>query len=178
MDGVGEWTTTSVAIGKGNNLTTVREIRWPHSIGLLYSAFTYYIGFKVNSGEYKLMGLAPYGDPAAAGDTFLVEDSSGLLHFGAGWKNRFNIEDTICAGAIAERLMESRLYSTDNDSTLAAIDLWSLAKKDLPGYIEKVAQRTRLREKGLDDCIGFCITPDFTEKIPVIKNGVLVDITL
>jgi carbamoyltransferase len=63
MDGVGEWATTSVAIGRGNGLETVREIRWPHSLGLLYSAFTYYTGFKVNSGEYKVMGLAPYGVP-------------------------------------------------------------------------------------------------------------------
>jgi carbamoyltransferase len=63
MDGVGEWATTSVAIGRGNTLETVREIRWPHSLGLLYSAFTYYTGFKVNSGEYKVMGLAPYGVP-------------------------------------------------------------------------------------------------------------------
>jgi carbamoyltransferase len=61
MDGVGEWVTTSLAIGKGNGLEIQREIRFPHSIGLLYSAFTYYAGFKVNSGEYKLMGLAPYG---------------------------------------------------------------------------------------------------------------------
>lgn len=63
MDGVGEWATTSVAIGRGNTLETVREIHWPHSLGLLYSAFTYYTGFKVNSGEYKVMGLAPYGEP-------------------------------------------------------------------------------------------------------------------
>ncbi len=62
-DGVGEWATTTVAIGKGNNLEIKKEIHFPHSIGLLYSAFTYYVGFKVNSGEYKLMGLAPYGDP-------------------------------------------------------------------------------------------------------------------
>ena len=63
MDGVGEWTTTSVAIGHGNDLEMMREIHFPHSLGLLYSAFTYYTGFKVNSGEYKLMGLAPYGEP-------------------------------------------------------------------------------------------------------------------
>ncbi len=63
MDGVGEWATTSVAIGRGASLETVREIRWPHSLGLLYSAFTSYTGFKVNSGEYKVMGLAPYGEP-------------------------------------------------------------------------------------------------------------------
>ena len=62
-DGVGEWATTTVAIGKKNNLEIKKEIHFPHSLGLLYSAFTYYTGFKVNSGEYKLMGLAPYGQP-------------------------------------------------------------------------------------------------------------------
>ena len=62
-DGVGEWATTTVAIGNGNNLKIHKEIHFPHSLGLLYSAFTYYTGFKVNSGEYKLMGLAPYGKP-------------------------------------------------------------------------------------------------------------------
>ncbi len=63
LDGVGEWATTTVSIGKGNNLEIVKEINFPHSLGLLYSAFTYYLGFKVNSGEYKVMGLAPYGAP-------------------------------------------------------------------------------------------------------------------
>lgn len=66
MDGVGEWATTSVSIGQGNTLRQVREIHWPHSLGLLYSAFTYYTGFRVNSGEYKVMGLAPYGEPRFA----------------------------------------------------------------------------------------------------------------
>ena len=63
MDGVGEWTTTSLAMGNGKDLQVIREIHFPHSLGLLYSAFTYYTGFKVNSGEYKVMGLAPYGEP-------------------------------------------------------------------------------------------------------------------
>ena len=62
-DGVGEWATTTVAVGKNNHLEVKKEIHFPHSLGLLYSAFTYYAGFKVNSGEYKLMGLAPYGNP-------------------------------------------------------------------------------------------------------------------
>lgn len=66
MDGVGEWATTSLAMGRGNALTIEKEIHFPHSLGLLYSAFTYYTGFKVNSGEYKLMGLAPYGRPRYA----------------------------------------------------------------------------------------------------------------
>lgn len=63
LDGVGEWTTSSLSLGKGSDLKIIKEIHFPHSIGLLYSAFTYHAGFKVNSGEYKLMGLAPYGEP-------------------------------------------------------------------------------------------------------------------
>ncbi len=63
IDGVGEWTTTSYGVGNGNNISILSEIKFPHSLGLLYSAFTYYTGFKVNSGEYKVMGLAPYGEP-------------------------------------------------------------------------------------------------------------------
>ena len=72
LDGVGEWATTTVATGNGNEIKIIREIHFPHSIGLLYSAFTYYIGFKVNSGEYKVMGLAPYGEPKYK-DTILKE---------------------------------------------------------------------------------------------------------
>ena len=66
MDGVGEWATTSAALGRDNHLEITKEIHFPHSLGLLYSAFTYYTGFKVNSGEYKVMGLAPYGKPTYA----------------------------------------------------------------------------------------------------------------
>jgi carbamoyltransferase len=85
MDGVGEWATTSVGIGKGNHLELIKEIHFPHSLGLLYSAFTYYTGFKVNSGEYKVMGLAPYGEPKYTQAIFehlidLKEDGSFRLN--------------------------------------------------------------------------------------------------
>ena len=63
LDGVGEWTTGSISLGRGNRIEMRKELRFPHSLGLLYSAFTYFTGFKVNSGEYKVMGLAPYGEP-------------------------------------------------------------------------------------------------------------------
>jgi 2-phosphosulfolactate phosphatase len=106
---------------------------------------------------------------------WLAKQERDVVIFCAGWKNRFNIEDSVCAGAIATRLMESGRFSTICDSTHAATDLWSLARTDLRGYIEKAAQRTRLRDKNLDDCIDFCLSSDFTDKIPVIKNGVLVD---
>ena len=83
MDGVGEWTTTSAALGQGKDLAITREIHFPHSLGLLYSAFTYYTGFKVNSGEYKLMGLAPYGEPKYA--TLIRDKMLDLKADGSFW---------------------------------------------------------------------------------------------
>jgi carbamoyltransferase len=83
MDGVGEWATTSVSIGRGNTLEVKREIHFPHSIGLLYSAFTYYTGFKVNSGEYKVMGLAPYGEPRYA--QLILDKLIDLKEDGSFW---------------------------------------------------------------------------------------------
>jgi carbamoyltransferase len=85
VDGVGEWATTSLGIGRGNKITIEEEMHFPHSLGLLYSAFTYYTGFRVNSGEYKLMGLAPYGEPTFAGEILgklidLKEDGSFKLN--------------------------------------------------------------------------------------------------
>jgi 2-phosphosulfolactate phosphatase len=105
---------------------------------------------------------------------WLIKQDRDVLLFCAGWKNRFNIEDSVCAGAIAEALMKSSCFRTICDSTKAAMDLWSLASPDLLYYIEKAAQRTRLRDKKLDDCIEFCLTPDFTDKIPLMHNGVLI----
>jgi carbamoyltransferase len=85
-DGVGEWATTTVGIGKGNNLDMKREIHFPHSLGLLYSAFTYYTGFKVNSGEYKLMGLAPYGSPIY--EEKIVNNLIDIKEDGSFWLNQ------------------------------------------------------------------------------------------
>ena len=90
MDGVGEWATTSLSLGKGNTLSILKELHFPHSLGLLYSAFTYYTGFKVNSGEYKLMGLAPYGEPRYVDQIFshlvdLKED--GTFHLDQSYFN-------------------------------------------------------------------------------------------
>ena len=80
VDGVGEWATATYGIGRGNHIELTHELRFPHSLGLLYSAFTYYTGFKVNSGEYKVMGLAPYGEPRF---THMILEH--LLDLKAGW---------------------------------------------------------------------------------------------
>src|SRR5512134_3396254 len=87
LDGVGEWTTTSLALGEGRKLDVTREIHFPHSLGLLYSAFTYYTGFKVNSGEYKVMGLAPYGNP-----TFVRQIKDHLIDIKEDGTFRLNLE--------------------------------------------------------------------------------------
>src|SRR3954467_14621284 len=87
MDGVGEWTTTSIALGRARELKVMKEIHFPHSLGLLYSAFTYYTGFRVNSGEYKVMGLAPYGEPRFAD---LIKDK--LIDIKEDGSFRLNLE--------------------------------------------------------------------------------------
>jgi 2-phosphosulfolactate phosphatase len=92
----------------------------------------------------------------------------------AGWKTRFNLEDTLCAGAIADRLLQGGRFSTICDSVHAATDLWDHAKNGLMAYVEKAAQRSRLRDKGLDDCLEYCHTFDVTNVIPVLRDGKLV----
>ncbi len=90
IDGVGEWATSSIGVGKGNELTLLQELRYPNSLGLLYSAFTYYTGFKVNSGEYKVMGLAPYGEPkyvSAIKDHLLEVRDDGSLKLNQDYFN-------------------------------------------------------------------------------------------
>ena len=98
---------------------------------------------------------------------------SGLdvLVYCSGWKNKFNLEDTLFAGALCESLISSGKYDTICDSTLAAMDLWSIAKKDIIGYIQKAAHRERLRKLGLDDILEYCHTFDLAPVIPVLKGN-------
>jgi 2-phosphosulfolactate phosphatase len=105
---------------------------------------------------------------------WLEEQNRKVIIVCAGWKMRFSLEDALFAGAVAARLLESGKFTTSCDAVHAATDLWKMAKGDLSGYIDKAAQRSRLRDKGLDDCIGYCHTMDVTEIIPVLRNGKLV----
>lgn len=107
---------------------------------------------------------------------FVLNEDRDVLLFCAGWKSRFNLEDTLFAGALAELILESSNYHTICDSTLGAIDLWNVARNDLMGYIDKVAQRTRLKKNGLDDVLDYCHTFDTTKVIPVLKENYLIDI--
>ena len=108
---------------------------------------------------------------------WLIRQNAPVLIFCASWKDRFSLEDTVFAGALAERLMDSGKFESICDAVTASIDLWNLAKPDLFGYIQKAAQKRRLASKGLDDCIQYCLTFDQTRVIPALQDDRLVDIS-
>jgi 2-phosphosulfolactate phosphatase len=108
---------------------------------------------------------------------WLIQQNSPVLIFCASWKDRFSLEDTVFAGALAERLMNSGKFETICDAVTASVDLWSLAKDNLNAYIQKAAQKGRLASKGLDDCIEYCLTFDQTAVVPVFENDRLADVS-
>jgi len=97
-----------------------------------------------------------------------------LLVLCAGWKNKFNLEDTLFAGALVEMVLEDDHFHTICDATYGAIDLYDAAREDMMGYIEKVAQRHRLKQNNLDDVIGYCHQLDLTDLIPTLEENYLV----
>jgi 2-phosphosulfolactate phosphatase len=107
----------------------------------------------------------------------LVKADRDVLIFCAGWKNKFNLEDTLFAGAIVEALLTYDKFETFCDSSVAALDLWKIAETDILSYIEKAAQRHRLKLNGLDDVLEFCHTPDLTTIVPVLENDYLVKLS-
>jgi len=109
---------------------------------------------------------------------YLEQDVNDLVILCSGWKDRFNLEDTLCAGAIAEKLLASGKYFTICDSTNASIDLWKIAKPNLLEYIQKTAHRERLRKMVLDDVVEYCHTPDSVMVLPYYSDGVIMDYLL
>lgn len=105
---------------------------------------------------------------------WLIEQQSPVLIFCAAWKDRFSLEDTVFAGALAQKLLLSGRFFSVCDAVTASVDLWKLAEPRLNEYMLKVAQKERLAAKGLDDCIDFCLTIDYTRVIPVWKDGELI----
>lgn len=124
-----------------------------------------------SSGSQVLIGA--YLNIAALAD-HIRKERKDLLVLCAGWKNKYNLEDTLFAGALAELVLEDEAFDTICDATLGAIDLYIKAKEDMMGYIEKVAQRHRLKRNNLDDVIAYCHETDLTELIPVLQGDYLV----
>lgn len=151
IDGVGEWATTTICHGKGNEIEILKELHFPHSVGLLYSAFTYYIGFRVNSGEYKLMGLAPYGDPNASRTTGfrdkilaemvdIREDGSILLNM-----DYFNFATglTMTDDRKWKSLLGISRRAPESDITQEHMDLAMAIQQVTETIVLKLAQTTR-----------------------------------
>jgi len=102
---------------------------------------------------------------------YLKEQNKDVLILCSGWKGKFCIEDALLAGAISGSLIDSGIFYTKCDSVNASMDLWSLAKDTMDTYIEKIAQKHRLKKLGLDDVIDYCFTPDLTNIIPILKGS-------
>ncbi len=106
--------------------------------------------------------------------SWLEQEDRDVILFCAGWKNRFNLEDTLLAGAMCKKLLEGGRFFSECDSVVASLDLWGLAENDPLAYVEKAAQRSRLRQKSLDDILAYCHTFDLTTVIPILRGDALV----
>ncbi len=158
MDGVGEWSTTTLGLGRGNELKIVKEQHFPHSLGLLYSAFTYYTGFKVNSGEYKIMGLAPYGEPRYA-QTILDH----LMDLKADGTFRLNMDYfDYCTGL---RMTNARFDDLFGGPPRQPEQLLTQREMDLTASVQKVTEEVVLR-------LGRSIASETGQKNLCLAGGV------
>ena len=172
MDGVGEWATTSAAMGRGNRLEIFKEIHFPHSLGLLYSAFTYYTGFKVNSGEYKLMGLAPYGEPKYA-----QRITDNLIDIKADGSFRLNLAYfdyctglTMTNGAF-HRLFEGPARRPDEPLTQRHMDLAASIQVVLDEVVVRMT-RSLAAETGLENlCLAGGVALNCVANGKVLRDG-------
>jgi len=138
MDGVGEWATTSVANGRGNRLEMAKELHFPHSLGLLYSAFTYYTGFKVNSGEYKVMGLAPYGEPKYRG--LILDNLMDLKDDGT-----FRLDQSYFDYCTGLRMTNDKFDALFGGPARGAEELLTQRHMDLAASVQAVTEEVVLR---------------------------------
>ncbi|MEY3414595.1 MAG: hypothetical protein RJA79_1470 [Actinomycetota bacterium] len=168
MDGVGEWVTTSTSIGRGNTLETLNEIHFPHSLGLLYSAFTYYTGFKVNSGEYKVMGLAPYGIPKYADkirDNLINISDDGSFSLNMQYFN-------YCTGLTMTNSKFAELFGApargfDDELTQREMDLAASVQKIVEEVMLKISRNIRKETGERNLCLAGGVA------LNCVANGVL-----
>jgi carbamoyltransferase len=172
MDGVGEWATTSASVGRGNHLEITREMHFPHSLGLLYSAFTYYTGFRVNSGEYKLMGLAPYGQPRFTGPIL-----DHLLDLKPDGSFRLNLEYfDYCTGLTMtngrfDGLFEDRARKPEEPLTQRHMDLAASIQAVLEEVVLRMT-RSLARETGIRNlCLAGGVALNCVANGKVLRDG-------
>jgi carbamoyltransferase len=173
MDGVGEWCTTSAGVGRGKELTLLKELHFPHSLGLLYSAFTYYAGFKVNSGEYKLMGLAPYGEPKYAAvilDKLIDLKEDGTFRLDLDYFD-------YCTGLTMTNEKFNDLFGAPVRDW--AKDLLTPFHMDIAASVQKVTEEVMLRltralkrEQGLDNlCLAGGVALNCVANGKILRDG-------
>jgi len=168
MDGVGEWTTTSLAVANGNELEVIKEIKFPHSLGLLYSAFTYYIGFKVNSGEYKVMGLAPYGSPKYAD---LIKEK--LINISSDGSFQLNMEYFNFATGLTmtnkkfDKLFGAPARISESELTQREMDLAASIQKVTEDIVVKLAKNISIETGEKNLCLAGGVA------LNCVVNGIL-----
>ncbi len=176
LDGVGEWVTTSIAVGKGKDITMLKEINFPHSLGLLYSAFTYYLGFKVNSGEYKVMGLAPYGEPKYVS---LIKDN--LIHIKNDGSFRLNMKyfdyctNLKMTNSNFDHLFNGPPRNPEAEITQKEMDIACSLQKVTEEVILKICQHIKLKTKLKNLCLAGgvalnCVANGIIQKRQVFDN--------
>ena len=121
------------------------------------------------------VSVASFINISAVAKWLVAKNQGDVLVLCAGWKGKFCLEDSILAGALAELLLEDKTFYTQCDSVQAALQLWNVAKVDLPSYIELIAQRHRLKRLGLDDVLEYCFTSNTADVVPVMVDGKLKD---
>jgi len=172
MDGVGEWATSSIGVGRGNEIELLRELRFPHSLGLLYSAFTYFTGFKVNSGEYKVMGLAPYGEPKYV--KLIKEHLIEIGDDGSLWMNMeyFTYPSGLTmTGSAFERLLGGPARQPESTLTQREMDL----ARSIQDVTEEVMLKMTAfahRETGLPDlCLAGGVALNCVGNGRILRDG-------
>jgi carbamoyltransferase len=172
MDGVGEWATSSIGVGRGADLEIIHELRFPHSLGLLYSAFTYYTGFKVNSGEYKMMGLAPYGEPKYV--TTIKDHLLEIKDDGSVWMNQeyFTYAHGLTmTGRAFERLFGAPAREPETNLTQREMDLARSIQEITEEVMLKMAAFAH-RETGMRDlCLAGGVALNCVGNGRILRKG-------
>lgn len=148
---------------------TAERVRGKH---IVYSTTNGTQAIQLASSSYKVI-IGSFLNFSAV-NNYIIKENRDVLILCAGWKNKFNLEDTLYAGAVTDYLISNHYLNTICDSALASQDLWSIAKVNLTDYIGKAAQRHRLKKNGLDDVLEYCHTFDLTTVIPILRDDYLI----
>ena len=172
IDGVGEWSTTSYGYAKNNSVKITNDIRWPHSLGLFYSAFTYFLGFKVNEGEYKLMGLSAYGKPKYYDlilDNLIDVKNDGSIHL--NMKYFAFTYDKVMTSKKFSKLFGIDPKTKDEKTLQIHFDIGASAQKVLEDIILKMANHIHSKIKTKNLCIGGGVALNGVSNYKILKEG-------